>query len=721
MGLIIKLFESGRKYWYGMTLALILLNTGLFLFGIPTFYEYVVNHCIDRSCEALENPIPPGSEWLKEHGLTAGNYAFAYVSVYLVFGLVYLAAAFFLFLKKSSDSMGILGSLMLASIGTTFTPILWGIKEIHWVLSALTNVIGAVGIAAFILFFFLFPSGKFTPKWTAYLCLAIIVLRVPGMLWPFSPMDMRYWSMVIFLIWFCIWIGSMISIQIYRYKKVLTAVEKQQAKWAVYGMIMAISLLFGQTVFFITQQDSILVDPFKLYYLDLGIHTGMLLIPIALGMAILRHRLWDIDLIVNRTIVYVLMTIFTIAVYIIGVWYTSLIFQTSNHLFSSLIATGIVAVLFAPLKEKLQQLINRMMYGKNDDPYSILIQLAKEMKNPNEPENVLHMVVRNIRETLRLPYVSLSLYQNGVEIVVSEDGAAVSENLHPYMLVHGGEQLGVLALAERSPGEGFTQSDKKFIDVLVHQASVIVQSTKVSMDLKLLAADLQESRERLVLAREEERRKLRANLHDDLAPRLAALALTSAAAESMVETNPEVTKEILADFGSAIRQTVTEIRGLVYDLRPPTLDEMGLIGAVHERIKELSILTKTEDGGKMAFVLHAPCELPALPAAVEVAAYRIITEAIVNIVRHSEAKNCKIDLNFLKNSQETGLQINIHDNGKGYRPVKERSDKGGIGVDSMRERATELGGSFRIEKGKENGTNISVFLPVSLNLKEGSR
>lgn len=614
--------------------------------------------------------------------------------------------------------MGLLGSVMLASLGGTFTPIMWGLKTIHPFLYDLTNLIGAVGMTAFILFIFLFPSGKFEPKWTVYLATIIIAFRIPGMLFPSTPMELRYWSNWVFFVWFCIWIISMISIQIYRYKWVLTPVEKQQAKWAVYGIVLAIGLLFSNTAFFIINQKTFLADPFKLFYLDVSIHATMLLIPIALIIAILRHRLWDIDLIVNRTIVYVIMTVFTVAVYIIGVWYTGLIFQISNHLLSSLIATGIVAVLFSPLKERVQKFINRRMYGKNDDPYSILLQLAKELKNPNEPEEVLHMVVRNIRDTLRLPYVSISINQNGVEILVAQNGNKVG-NSYSFKLVHGGEELGVLALSERSPGEGFTQSDKKFIEMLVHQASVIVQSTKVSMDLKLLAIALQESRENLVLAREEERRRLRANLHDGLAPRLAALALTSGAAESLVESNPEATKEILAEFGTAIRQTVTEIRGLVYDLRPPTLDEMGLIGAIHERMKELSLL-KQSDGG-ISFVLQAPEELPALPAAVEVAAYRIITEAIVNIVRHSGAKEGTIDIKFLTNQEKRGLQLIITDNGKGYSPKGEIVGKSGIGVGSMRERATELGGRFRIEKGIKGGTTITVFLPVHFDIKGGKR
>jgi signal transduction histidine kinase len=679
-------------------------------------YEYIKNSCIDQVCKGFYNP-PPGTKWLEQHGLSPGAYSFAYVTIYALFGFICFIAAFVLYWKKSDEAMGLLGVFMLSTLGGTFTPIMWGLKIIHPFLTVLVQLIEAGSMAAFILFFFTFPTGRFEPKWTSYICYLLLIMRIPSFVFPNTFLDIEIWSPIIFGFWFCLWIVSLISVQIYRYIFMMNPLEKQQAKWVVFGLVVALLGLFVQTAIFIIYEKTLLTDPYKLYVLEIGIHTSMIIIPVALLFAILKHRLWDIDVIVNRTIVYGVMTVFTVAVYILGVWYIGQLFQTNNHLISSLVATGLVAVLFAPLKERVQRWINRLMYGENDDPFSVVLKLSQELENPMNPEAVLHLVVKNIKDALKLPYVSLSIFQSkGVKIVAQEGDS--SDNLHHFPLKNRGEEVGVLSLSGRSQREEFTSSDRKLLDMLVRHTSVIVQGAKVSMDLKLLAGDLQQSRERLVLAREEERRKLRSNLHDDLAPRLAALALTSAAAEDMVESNPHMTKEILGELRLTIRETVAEIRGLVFDLRPPTLDEMGLIGAIHERMKELSAPLKAlqEQGmeSMVNFSLHVPKNLPVLPAAVEVAAFRIATEGMVNVMRHSQAKNCSIELIYL-NEPEIGLKLVIHDDGIGISQVSAKSKTGGIGLGSMRERTNELGGTFYIETGNRAGTKITAVLPIHTN------
>jgi signal transduction histidine kinase len=699
-------------------LVIFLLTAVLFFISIPVAYEYIKSSCIDQVCEGFYNP-PPGMKWLELHGLSPETYSFAYITIYTVFGLVCLLAALVLFWKKSDDTMGLLGVFMLSTLGGTFTPIMWGLKVIHPILTILVQLIEAGSMAAFILFFYTFPSGRFEPKWTSYICYLLLVMRIPSFIFPDSSLDIETWSPIIFGFWFCLWIGSLISVQIYRYVFVMNPLEKQQAKWVVFGLVVALIGLFVQTAIFIIYESTLLTDPYKLYLLEIGIHTGMLIIPVALLFAILKHRLWDIDVIVNRTIVYVIMTVFTVAVYILGVWYIGLLFQTNNHLLSSLVATGLVAVLFAPLKEKVQRWINRLMYGENDDPFSVLYKLAQDLENPMNPDAVLQLVVKNIKDALRLPYVSLSIYQSSGVKIVAQEGVSTN-NLHHFPLKNQGEDVGVLSLSGRSQGEAFTYSEKKLLDMLVRHTSVIVQGAKISMDIKLLAGDLQQSRERLVLAREEERRKLRNNLHDDLAPRLAALALTSAAAEDMVDSNPHLTKEILGELRSTIRETVTEIRGLVFELRPATLDEMGLIGAIHERINALSVPLKNlqEQGMEKStinFSLHVPKKLPALPAAVEVAAFRIATEGIVNVIRHSKAKNCSIELIYL-DEPELGLKLVIRDDGIGISRIKDKSKTGGIGLSSMRERTNEIGGTFYIETGNGAGTIITAVLPIDTNI-----
>lgn len=239
----------------------------------------------------------------------------------------------------------------------------------------------------------------------------------------------------------------------------------------------------------------------------------------------------------------------------------------------------------------------------------------------------------------------------------------------------------------------------------------------MTQGMKLLAQDLQESREKLVLAREEERLYIRNNLHDDLAPKLAALALNAATAQIYVEKQPKVAIEMLGDLRKVIRSTVEEIRTLVHDLRPPTLDELGLIGAIQERITLLSkpaVMLAGEKGAEVLDIqLYAPGPLPVLPAAVEVAVYRIATEALVNVVKHTNATTCTVRLELSETGQ---LQVEIRDNGADFAPLSVNpvaGGKSGIGLVSMRERAAELGGHCNIDRPAGGGTRVLAVIPLS--------
>jgi signal transduction histidine kinase len=209
---------------------------------------------------------------------------------------------------------------------------------------------------------------------------------------------------------------------------------------------------------------------------------------------------------------------------------------------------------------------------------------------------------------------------------------------------------------------------------------------------------LQRSRERLVLAREEERRRLRRDLHDDLGPTLASLGLAASTAADLIPKNPAAATKLVKELESQMRATVGNVRRLVYDLRPPTLDELGLLAAVRERATRYS---NAPDGFHVK--VDSPAELPALPAAVEVAAYRIVQEALENVSKHAQAKHCVIRF-----ANHNGLEIEISDDGVGLSP----NIAPGVGLRSMRERAEELGGTCVIESSRNGGTHVFACLPI---------
>lgn len=698
-----------------------LIGIILFVYAVPSFYVELRDHCIDQECTAFYD-TPPSSEWLEARGLSSAWFAGAYTGLYFLFGLVYISVGLIVYRQKSRELVGQVAAIALILQGFTFNAISLPLMNIHPVLTFVIGAVNTFSFLALMSLFFLFPNGQFNPKWTRYLLLVILIPGILRGLFPGTPLDMQTTSGPLFIIWVIVWMTSLITIQVYRYRKVLGPLERQQTKWAVSGMSAAIFGLLVITLIHILQDGLLQGNPAFLFFTEIVLSFSMMLLPITLLFALLRRKLWDIDPIVNRTLLYGMLSLFVIVIYISVVWYIGTLFHSSSQWLNSLIATGLVAILFAPVKERLQRWINRFMYGENDDPLTVLARLGQKLGNPLSPHDALSVVVRTVKEALKLPYAGLALHQNGETFIVAEEGTP-QEPLSSYSLVHRGEKLGNLLVANRSPGEAFSVSDHRFLDMLVNQTSAIVKSATASIDLHRVAEDLRESRERLVLAREEERRRLRRNLHDDLAPRLAALALTASAAETLLQSDPAKTKSILIELQTVIRSTVSDIRRLVHDLRPPALDELGLAGAIQERINDLCRpLKPLEDGGSiqqevpaaLQFRLHAPDRLPLLPAAVEVAAFRIVTEALVNVVRHANASLCEVTIRLGQ-----ALEVEIIDDGQGVRDKLESTGPGGIGTHSMRERAEELGGYCLIEAVQPRGTRVLAYLPIT-DTEQGS-
>jgi signal transduction histidine kinase len=256
-------------------------------------------------------------------------------------------------------------------------------------------------------------------------------------------------------------------------------------------------------------------------------------------------------------------------------------------------------------------------------------------------------------------------------------------------LSYQGETVGQLILAPRAAGESFSLADRRLLDDLARQAGVAAHAVR-------LTSDLRRSRERLVSAREEERRRLRRDLHDGLGPQLASVTLKLDAARNLLEHDPAATGTLLADLKTQTQAAIADIRRLVYDLRPPALDDLGLVSALRQQIGQYQY-------NQLNIKIDAPDNLPPLPAAVEVAAYRIVQEAITNVVRHADARNCIVSLGV-----GNGLCLDIRDDGRGL-PADRRA---GVGLSSMRERATELGGHCEIGPAPGGGTCVMAWLPL---------
>jgi signal transduction histidine kinase len=261
-------------------------------------------------------------------------------------------------------------------------------------------------------------------------------------------------------------------------------------------------------------------------------------------------------------------------------------------------------------------------------------------------------------------------------------------------IVYRGRPVGWLVVVPRDANEPFSPADLRLLADLARQSGPAVEAVR-------LTGDLRRSREELVATREEERRRLRRDLHDELGPALAGSLMKLGAARSMMATEPARAGELLDDLEGDARAMIEEIRRMARDLRPPALDELGLLGVLRQRIATF------DDGagdGRIRVSLDAPADVPALPAAVEVAALRIALEGLTNAARHSRASCARVGVSL----DGDALIVSVADDGVGLAP----DAKPGVGLASMRERADELGGSLSIETPVGGGTKVLARLPL---------
>jgi two-component system NarL family sensor kinase len=405
--------------------------------------------------------------------------------------------------------------------------------------------------------------------------------------------------------------------------------------------------------------------------------VGVAGLAVATAVGVIRHGLFDLRIALNRTAVYGALTVLVLGLYL-GVSASAGLVASGT---ASAVAAGLAVALAAlPLRDVLQRWVNQLLYGDRDDPYAAISRLATRLDAVAETTETLPTVVQTVGECLRLPYVAVEL-RGEPAATYGRPGVGVT---HELPLRFQGEELGTLVCETRGPGEAFAAADLRLLNELSHHVAVAGREV-------LLTIDLLRSREQLILAREEERRRVRRDLHDGLGPSLAGIALGIDSARRALRHDPELADRELAELRRATQDSVVEIRRIAHDLRPPALDQLGLVGALRAQVQRL--------GGS----IDAPDDLPELSAATEVAAYRITLEALANATRHAHARDCHVRVSI-----DEGLRLEVEDDGVGLPDEFER----GIGMESIRERAHELGGSLVVERRLPSGTRVLAILPL---------
>lgn len=467
------------------------------------------------------------------------------------------------------------------------------------------------------------------------------------------------------------------------------SISRGQMRWALGGIILGFALfsLTYVNIFFVESSSSPLGQ-----FLAAFSGMGFAVMGIGLAVAVLRHHLFDIDLIVNRALVYAGLTLCVVAIYVIVVGYLSFLFQTETNLFISLLATGVVAVLFGRLRNWLQRAVNRLMYGQRDEPYQLLIRLGQQLETAVDPASALSLTVKTVAQALKLPYVAIVL-QQGEEKQVTAVYGAPQNNITTHPLTYAGQPIGELLASSREVHEPLTPADQRLLSDLSRQLGAAAHAV-------LLTANLEQARLRLVTERGEARRQLGSDLHDGLGHQLVGLTRQLERTLPLLPGDPAQAESQLREIQQQLAALTGQVRTLAHRLYPPELELLGLVGAIQER-------TQTHTGVRVH--LEAVRNLPPLPAEIETAVYYITLEALTNIEKHAQAQTCHIRLNLAAPSQPAMLHLEIWDDGHGAFTAP----RGGLGLLSMQARAAEVGGSCVIGVHESGGTAVTVRIPCS--------
>jgi signal transduction histidine kinase len=438
--------------------------------------------------------------------------------------------------------------------------------------------------------------------------------------------------------------------------------QRQQMWWLVTTALIAVPALF-------------LTQGHWLFALALA------LVPVAVVVGVLRYRLLGIELAVRRILVYGLLTAIVVGIYAGASAFVSALAATGPA--PAVIAAAAVAVALSPVRDRLQRVVDRLVYGARHDPLAALERVGAHVAAvADEP---LAGVASAVADALRSPRVTIvdpaghALATSGTDAVA---GTVVTRALSV-----GGADVGELIIALPRGERVLATADQRVVDALGGAVAGVVHAQRLNRDLDA-------ARARLVEATSTERARVRADLHDGLGPSLSGVALGLQAVQHSIGTRPARAAEIAERLHTEIAHAIEEVRRIIDALAPVALDGRRLDAALHDRAVAAELASGMRVDLRVA-------ELPELPEETVIAAYRIVDEAIANVLRHARATHCVVRV-----SVEDELRIEVHDDGRGYATAR----PGGVGLGSMRRRAERLGGTF--EASGEGGGHVIAWLPL---------
>jgi signal transduction histidine kinase len=468
--------------------------------------------------------------------------------------------------------------------------------------------------------------------------------------------------------------------------------ERHQLKWFLFaGFYLALSLLFVDRI----------PEPLSSVLFTMG----LMALPAAASVAILKYRLYDIDVVINKALVFGALAVFFTLVYLGVVVGVGALVGSQGNVALSVAATAIIAVAFQPVRERARRFANRLVYGRRATPYEVLSEFAGRVGGAYSSEDVLPRMARIVAEGtganraevwLR---VGSELRRAAVWPSSSSDGASslhlAGEGLpaipgadRAHQVRHRGELLGALAVA-KPPSEPLTPAEDRLVEDIASQAGLVLRNVR-------LIAELRESRQRIVAAQDQERRRIERNIHDGAQQQLVALAVKLRLARQLLSTDGARAEALMATLEGEASAALEDLRDLARGIYPPLLADQGLVAALRAQARRSPVDVAVEADAVRRY-----------PQEAEAAVYFCALEALQNVAKYSEATRATVRL-----ADGAGeLRFEVTDDGQGFDPEAAHH---GTGLQGMADRLAAVGGELEIRSRPGAGTTVSGRLPIEV-------
>jgi signal transduction histidine kinase len=472
--------------------------------------------------------------------------------------------------------------------------------------------------------------------------------------------------------------------------------QRQQIKW--FGFAVSILVFY----FLLDALFTALKLPRGFWLNTAGAVIAFGSLPVGLGIAILRHRLFDIDVVINRTVLFGILAAFITAIYVgIVIGIGSLVGGRGNLLLS-IVATAVVAVVFQPIRARAGHFANRLVYGKRATPYEVLSRFSDHLGEAYSTEDVLPSIARMIGEATGAERSAVWVHvgdrvrpaatwpdTDPGRSPIRLDGPglpAFPDGERAFAVRHQGELLGALSVTT-SRREPLNETQERLLEDLAGQAGLLLRNVR-------LIEELRASRQRLVAAQDEERRRLERNIHDGAQQQLVALAVKIRLARTMSGRDVEKAQSLLEELQGETQDALENLRDLARGIYPPLLADKGLAAALEAQARKVPFPVRVEPNG-----------IGRYPAEAEATAYFCVLEALQNATKYAEASSATVRLG----QEDRHLVFSVADDGRGFDPATTPT---GSGLQNMTDRLEALGGTLEVASTPGQGTNVIGRIPI---------